>query len=178
MGLWVHSCSNPRKTSSEHILLIQREFPAHFLLPPRKTRSRLPHTDFSTRSTMQLEFHQLDRRWEHLRVRRPDRQRRLLASLAESGQQDADRSGGPRRSARPLPGDRRLQAHRGAAATGTGHGGSGGLAHERGRGVGAALFQCCLLRREAQRAVQGCWRNWSSVSAMVSMSWRDGLIAA
>lgn len=36
---------------------------------------------------MQLEFHQLDRRWEHLRVRRPDRQRRLLASLAESGQQ-------------------------------------------------------------------------------------------
>jgi ParB family transcriptional regulator, chromosome partitioning protein len=36
---------------------------------------------------MQLEFHQLDRRWEHLRVRHPGRQRRLLASLAESGQQ-------------------------------------------------------------------------------------------
>ena len=36
---------------------------------------------------MQLEFHQLDRRWEHLRVRHPQRQRRLLASLAESGQQ-------------------------------------------------------------------------------------------
>ena len=36
---------------------------------------------------MQLEFHQLDRRWEHLRVRHPVRQRRLLASLAESGQQ-------------------------------------------------------------------------------------------
>jgi len=36
---------------------------------------------------MQLEFHQLDRRWEHLRVRQPARQRRLLASLAESGQQ-------------------------------------------------------------------------------------------
>ena len=36
---------------------------------------------------MQLEFHQLDRRWEHLRVRRPERQRRLLASLATSGQQ-------------------------------------------------------------------------------------------
>jgi ParB/RepB/Spo0J family partition protein len=36
---------------------------------------------------MQLEFHQLDRRWEHLRVRRPARQRRLLASLAEVGQQ-------------------------------------------------------------------------------------------
>jgi len=36
---------------------------------------------------MQLEFHQLDRRWEHLRVRDPRRQRRLLASLADSGQQ-------------------------------------------------------------------------------------------
>ena len=36
---------------------------------------------------MELEFHQLDRRWEHLRVRDPHRQRRLLASLADSGQQ-------------------------------------------------------------------------------------------
>ena len=36
---------------------------------------------------MRLEFHQLDRRGEHLRVRRPEQQRRLLASLAASGQQ-------------------------------------------------------------------------------------------
>ena len=36
---------------------------------------------------MQLEFHQLDRRWEQLRVRQPHRQRHLMASLAESGQQ-------------------------------------------------------------------------------------------
>ena len=36
---------------------------------------------------MQLEFHQLDRRWQQGRVRRPERQRRLLASLAASGQQ-------------------------------------------------------------------------------------------
>lgn len=36
---------------------------------------------------MQLEFHQLDRRWEHGRARRPDQQRRLLASLAANGQQ-------------------------------------------------------------------------------------------
>src|SRR6266516_3575337 len=35
---------------------------------------------------MQLEFHQLERRWE-LRVRHAARQRRLLASLAEVGQQ-------------------------------------------------------------------------------------------
>jgi ParB/RepB/Spo0J family partition protein len=36
---------------------------------------------------MQLEFHQLERYWEHLRVHHPARQRHLLASLAESGQQ-------------------------------------------------------------------------------------------
>ena len=36
---------------------------------------------------MRLEFHQLDRPWEHLRVREPHRQARLLASLAERGQQ-------------------------------------------------------------------------------------------
>lgn len=36
---------------------------------------------------MDLEFHQLDLRYEHLRLRRPDRERRLLASLAASGQQ-------------------------------------------------------------------------------------------
>jgi uncharacterized ParB-like nuclease family protein len=39
------------------------------------------------RALMQLEFHQLDRRWEHLRVRHPGRQQRLLASLAALGQQ-------------------------------------------------------------------------------------------
>lgn len=36
---------------------------------------------------MRLEFHQLERRWEHLRVREPHRQRQLMASLAEAGQQ-------------------------------------------------------------------------------------------
>jgi ParB family chromosome partitioning protein len=36
---------------------------------------------------MQLEFHQLDRPWERLRARHPAGQRRLLASLAEAGQQ-------------------------------------------------------------------------------------------
>lgn len=36
---------------------------------------------------MDLEFHQLDLRFKHLHVRRPDRERRLLASLAASGQQ-------------------------------------------------------------------------------------------
>jgi ParB family chromosome partitioning protein len=36
---------------------------------------------------MNLEFHQLDLRFEHLRVRQPERERRLLASLAAAGQQ-------------------------------------------------------------------------------------------
>jgi len=36
---------------------------------------------------MLLEFHQLERRWEHLRLREPHRQRQLIASLAEGGQQ-------------------------------------------------------------------------------------------
>jgi ParB family transcriptional regulator, chromosome partitioning protein len=36
---------------------------------------------------MKLEFHQLNRRYEHLRVRCADEQRRLMASLAASGQQ-------------------------------------------------------------------------------------------
>ena len=36
---------------------------------------------------MKLEFHQLNRRYEHLRARNRDRQRRLMTSLAASGQQ-------------------------------------------------------------------------------------------
>jgi len=36
---------------------------------------------------MKLEFHQLNRRYEHLRVKGAEEQRRLLASLAASGQQ-------------------------------------------------------------------------------------------
>jgi ParB/RepB/Spo0J family partition protein len=36
---------------------------------------------------MQLEFHQLERRGEHLRVQHPQQQKRLLASLADSDQQ-------------------------------------------------------------------------------------------
>jgi len=36
---------------------------------------------------MELEFHQLERRYEALRVLSPPRERRLLASLEERGQQ-------------------------------------------------------------------------------------------
>jgi ParB family transcriptional regulator, chromosome partitioning protein len=89
LGLWDHSWCARRKTSSARISLILREFPAHFPLPPKKTSSSRLHTESRSHraAAMQLEFHQLDRRWEHLRVRHPQRQRRLLASLAEVGQQ-------------------------------------------------------------------------------------------
>jgi len=56
-------------------------------LPFRRERPVPVWAILNPQATMQLEFHQLDRRWEHLRVRRPHRQRRLMASLAESGQQ-------------------------------------------------------------------------------------------
>src|SRR6516164_11860167 len=36
---------------------------------------------------VQLEFHQLELRYERLRIVRPEQERRLLASLAEVGQQ-------------------------------------------------------------------------------------------
>ena len=36
---------------------------------------------------MNLEHHQLELRYERLRVRRPDRERRLLSSMSEHGQQ-------------------------------------------------------------------------------------------
>jgi ParB family transcriptional regulator, chromosome partitioning protein len=38
-------------------------------------------------SDLEIEFHQLDLRYESLRVRRPEREKRLLSSLAERGQQ-------------------------------------------------------------------------------------------
>jgi ParB family chromosome partitioning protein len=66
--------------------LIPREFPAHF--PRRRKRPDAASPILKPEhATMRLEFHQLDRRWQHLRIREPHRQRRLLASLAESGQQ-------------------------------------------------------------------------------------------
>src|ERR1035438_9398512 len=75
-----------RKTTSERISLIPRDFRADFRFCPKRP---VPASSILKpgRRSMQLEYHQLDRRWEHLRVRHPARQRRLLASLADSGQQ-------------------------------------------------------------------------------------------
>ena len=57
--------------------LIRGEFPAHY---PFRCERPVPASAIlnSEQSAMQLEFHQLDRRWEHLRVREPHRQRRLM----------------------------------------------------------------------------------------------------
>ena len=68
--------------------MIPRGFPAHFPRRRKRPDPSLAHTEPRRAAPdAQLEFHQLDRRWEHLRVRHPARQRRLLASLAETGQQ-------------------------------------------------------------------------------------------
>jgi hypothetical protein len=61
---------------------------------------------------MRLEFHQLERRGEYLRTRRAERERRLLASLAATGQADAEFGSAAGKSAGSLLGNRRPPAHR------------------------------------------------------------------
>jgi ParB family transcriptional regulator, chromosome partitioning protein len=65
--------------------LIRREFLAHF--PLFWKRPVQNPAILNPEPTMHLEFHQLDQCWEHLRVRPAAQQRRLIASLAEGGQQ-------------------------------------------------------------------------------------------
>ena len=66
------------------MLLIRRLLEAHF---PLLHESPVANPAILDRVRMRVELHQLDRRWEQLRVREPARQRRLMASLAEGGQQ-------------------------------------------------------------------------------------------
>ena len=55
---------------------------------PQRFSAHFPHFNTRTGPTSSAtRFHQLDRRWEQLRVREPYRQRHLLAPLAENGQQ-------------------------------------------------------------------------------------------
>src|SRR5215471_2158341 len=104
------------------------------------------HTRFTFGLSMQLEFHQLDLRWEHLRVRQPARQRRLLASLAESGQQ------------MPIVVvAAEGQTDRGVGESGPGHGRSGGVANERsgGRAAGPLAAFIRTRNRTGGRLVTG-----------------------
>ena len=58
-------------------------------LPPRAAQDQIGELAPCPRrgTGVELEFHQLDCRYEWLRVRQPERERRLLASLADHGQQ-------------------------------------------------------------------------------------------
>ncbi len=59
-------------------------------LPPDRVQDvigAVPESAPSNGRAVELEFHQLDLRYERLRVRQPARERRLLASLADAGQQ-------------------------------------------------------------------------------------------
>jgi ParB family chromosome partitioning protein len=59
-------------------------------LPPPRLQDvidEVPESAPSDRRAVELEFQQLDLRYERLRVRHPARERRLLASLADAGQQ-------------------------------------------------------------------------------------------
>jgi ParB family chromosome partitioning protein len=61
--------------------------PQHFRQSRKRPDPRRRILNPEPHSMPQLEFHQLDRRLENLRARHPARQRRLIASLAEAGQQ-------------------------------------------------------------------------------------------
>lgn len=87
IGFWAQFYCAVRNPSSRPISLIRQGFPAHFPLPRRNPRCRLWHRPAEGSPGMKLEFHQLDRRHEQLRVRNAQRQRQLLASLATAGQQ-------------------------------------------------------------------------------------------
>src|ERR1700723_2176994 len=70
------------------MVLIPQEIRAQYCLSSCNPRWQLVQIGVAQGAEgMRLEFHQLERRLEHLRVHRPERQRRLLASLAASGQQ-------------------------------------------------------------------------------------------
>src|SRR5918994_7438674 len=55
--------------------------------PPQSSRTFRVQGGARTKAVLDLEFHQLELRYEGLRVRRPAAERRLLSSLAERGQQ-------------------------------------------------------------------------------------------
>ena len=125
---------------------------------------------------MQVEFHQLDRRWEHLRVRHPARQRRLLASLAEAGQQtpivvvaaegQADRYV-------VIDGYKRI-----AALEQLGRDTVEAVVWPMSEAAAVLLDRSLLYPNTRLRwRWVGCCRSWSSVSATGWRSWRAGSIA-
>src|SRR5262249_1361478 len=92
LGSSAESCWVPRKTRGASKVRILHEKSADTPGPTEKTRPgvcegrRRPRTS-GARSRMDLEFQQLDLRYEELRGRSLAGERRLLSSLAEIGQQ-------------------------------------------------------------------------------------------
>ena len=87
---WAESSAGTRKTRGRAKFLILRVDLRDSPRSWRKTRSRIGHrlrADGGRRSVMDLEFHQVDLRYEALRTRNAAREARLLASLVEKGQQ-------------------------------------------------------------------------------------------
>ncbi len=124
---------------------------------------------------MQLEFHQLDRRWEHLRARRPERQRRLLASLATSGQQTpivVVAIAGQVDRYLVIDGYQRI-----AALQQLGRDTVDAVVWAMNE-VEALVLDRSLRWAEHETAWKkaGCWRNWNNASAMVSTIWHVVLI--
>jgi len=125
---------------------------------------------------MQLEFHQLERRLEHLRAHRPERQQRLLASLAASGQQTPVIVIATDQPGRYLliDGYRRVRA-----------------LEQLGRDTveavvwslseADALFwtaRCAPASRQRLWKRAGCWQRCRNASDMTRRSWRGDSIAA
>jgi uncharacterized ParB-like nuclease family protein len=126
---------------------------------------------------MQLEFQQLDRRWEHLRVRQPARQRRLLASLADSGQQTpivVVAAEGQTDRYVVIDGYKRIAALE-------------QLGRDTAEAVVWPMSEASAILLDRSHAFPntkprwrwvGCFESWSSASATGLMSWRGGSIAA
>src|ERR1035437_541410 len=125
---------------------------------------------------MQLEFHQLDRRWEHLRVRHPARQRRLLASLAEAGQQTPIVVVATEGSASRyvvIDGHKRI-----AALEQLGRDTVEAVVWQMSEAA-AVLLDRPLRWAEPETALeQGCWRSWSSASITDWRSWHGSSTGA
>ena len=125
---------------------------------------------------MQLEFHQLDRGGEHLRVRHPEQAKRLLASLATSGQQTpivvVAVEGQPQQY-RVIDGYKRI-----AALEQLGRDTVQAVVWDMSEAEALVLDRSLRWSRgEALWKPAGYWRNSSNASAMDAKSWPDVLIA-
>ncbi len=125
---------------------------------------------------MELEFHQIDVRYERLRVRQPARERRLLASLAEAGQQIPIVVVATGAAYVVVDGHKRVRClqrlQRDTVAA---------VIWEMAEPEGADLSAVAAHRRDGQRARTagaGCCARCMRTTAWRSTRWRGGSIAA